>query len=275
MLSQFVGLLLLGLGVKTTPYANPNVKGDSTEATQTMTPAPTNGTSDTNTQYKKTDTRPRILPVLSKDRIATRPGDTKEIARMETKQLHEEVVKGRQDFLEEVKAKREAAQAEFRVKQEAFKEKLAQIKDERKKALVEKLSERCQEINKKRTDTMTAMLTKFSTILENITNRAATAKTNGKDTTSVDTAVASAQTAITSAQTAVAAQAAGECVITINSESTLRTDVGAAISSLEKDMKVAYDAVLAARKAVGNAVKALGLVLGESLTAKVTPTAAP
>src|SRR5258706_3285985 len=275
MLSQFVGLLLLGLGVKTNPYTSPSVKGDSIEATQTISPTPTTTTTSTGKTY---DTRPRILPVLGKpgsDRTATRPGDPKDKFRIDTKQLHDDLITNRQNFLETLKENRASAEAAFKAKQDEFKEKLAEIKDERKKLLVEKLNVRCQEINKKRTDRMTEMLTKLSSILENITNRAATAKTNGKDTSSVDTAVATAQTAITTAQTAVAAQAAKECVITINSEKTLRTDLGATISAMEKDLKAAYDTVISARKAVGDAVKALALVLGESLTAKVTPIVTP
>src|SRR5258706_12816288 len=99
MIDQFVGLLLLGLGLKTPGFTNPNVKGDSTEATQTG---------------KKYDTRPHILPVLDKpgsDRTATRPGDPKDKFRIDTKQLHDDLITNRQDFLETLKANRASAQA--------------------------------------------------------------------------------------------------------------------------------------------------------------------
>lgn len=282
MIDQLVGLLLLGLGVKTTPFSSqPAVKGDKTEVAQAVDSTTT--TNDTNTTGTKMDTRPRILPVLTKpvglffeSRTATRPGDAiNKIRREEIKEVHEDLIKSRKDFMETLKEKRKDAHEEFKTKQEEFQQKLAGIRDERKKALVEKLSVRCQEINKKRTDAMTGMLTKLSSILENITNRATTAEAAGKDMASVNTAVATAQTAIENAQTAVANQAGKECVITINSEKTLRADVGATISALEKDIKLAHDAVVAARKAVGDAVKALGLVLGESLTEKLRPTVTP
>lgn len=113
---------------------------------------------------------------------------------------------------------------------------------------------------------MSDMLTKLADILTNITNRAATAQANGKDVTSVTTAVARAQQAITDAQAAVAAQAGTSCVLMFKSETSVKADVGYTISMMESTLKGTYTKVLAARTAVVGALKALAQATGEPLT---------
>ncbi len=235
MVEQVVGLLLLGLGINTQPVIAPNVLGEDTEVTTTAGPLP---------------------PARNELR------NIREVRKASAEAIRE----NRKDFLESLKDRREEAREEFKNRREELKDKLEDMRDKRKASLVEKISENCQKINEKRTERMSQMLEKLGSILENVANRANAAEATGKDVSSVDTAVAAAETAIADAQAAVEAQAAVQCVVTINSESTAKNDVGATISGLQSDLKAVYEKVIAARKAVGAAIKALGLMLGESLT---------
>src|SRR5436190_1522654 len=136
MIAQLVGLILLGLGVKTTPFTAPTVKGVTTATTQTL--------------------------------------------------LYDQ-----KSFLERLSEGQEASKPTQERAQELFEQKLSGISDAKKQALLEKLNFLCGQIQTKRTDMMTNVLTKLSTALDYLVTRTAAAKTNGKDVTSVETALSS------------------------------------------------------------------------------------
>ena len=119
-----------------------------------------------------------------------------------------------------------------------FKAKLAKIKDEKKQKIVEKLDARFNEVNLKRTTQMTKHLDKMSEILTKIAG---------------DTA--SASSAIQTARDAVTTQAAKTYVITISTEANLKMDVGKVRSQLEMDLRAVHKLVVAARRAVREAIK--------------------
>lgn len=173
-----------------------------------------------------------------------------------------DLVNDQQTFISSLSAARSASQSEWLKAQSQFTTKLNTIADARKRALLQKLNTNCQAINQKRTDAMTVMLTKLSQILANVVNRAATVKA---DVSSVDSAVAAAKSAITDAQTAVSAQAAKQCVLTFASERSMKADVGKVISNLQSELRAVQKKVTDARTAVGNAIRALAAVSGESL----------
>lgn len=252
-MDHILGLILLGLGVQS-PFTGPSVKGDSTVATASAVTSTTSGTfggvPTTNTGLRPLGAHPDIVTfksTLSADRA---------------------------NFLDDLEKKREFAQNAYQASMSAFQKNLTKIQDVRKHALLVKLNTFCQDINTKRTAKMSDMLTKLTDILTNITNRAATAQTAGKDITAVTTSVATAQQAITDAQTAVSAQAGTSCVLMFKSETSLRADVGYTISSMESTLKGIYTKVLAARTAVVAALKALAQVTGEPLTG-VSGSASP
>lgn len=127
---------------------------------------------------------------------------------------------------------------DIEVKRAAFKEKLAEIKDEKKQKIIEKLDTRFNEVNAKRTAQMTKHLDKMSEILGKVTG----------DTSS-------ARAAIQTARDAVTVQAAKTYVITISTEANLKTDVGKVRSQLEADLRAVNELVIAARKAVQVLIK--------------------
>ncbi len=273
-MDTLLGLILLGLGINKGPFA-PSVQGAETMAVagQTATMPPPTATKPPITAKDRFRLKPEDFTVPFSPGTATKPGVRK--TDFDRRAFGMGILKMQENFLDQMEASREAAKQEFESRKQEFKAQLQKVKDERKRNVVDKLNTQCQNVNQKRTEKMSEMLTRLSTVLTNVTNRAATAKANGKDTSSVDAAVTAAQAAIADAQAAVSAQAGKTCTITITGETSLKTDVGKTISTMQQDLRTVYEKVIAARKAVMDAVKALALVLGESLTATPTPTPTP
>lgn len=147
-------------------------------------------------------------------------------------------------------------------KREAFKQRLAQIKDERKKVIVERVDQRMVEMNKRRTDQMLAFLNRLDKILEKIELRKEKAKASGKDVSSVETAINEAKTKIETAQTTVKAQAEKSYTIEITSETGLKNSAGKTISSLQQDLRNTHKIVIEAKQAVQKVMSVLKVVKG-------------
>ena len=142
---------------------------------------------------------------------------------------------------------RQAARQEARAEYQA---KLAKIKDERKKAIVDKIDNRITTTNKNVTDRMTLALEKLTSYLTRITERTSALKAAGTNTASAESAIITAQTAITTAKTAVAAQAIKQYVITLGEESTLKSTIGTTISQFRQDLAATHKTVQDAKFAV-------------------------
>jgi hypothetical protein len=255
MFDQLIGLLLVGLGINTSFYTpNPNVKGVETEATTTAAQK----------EPKKTfRLDPKNFELRGPISTASTAGLRK--PKLDTHAFGLSVMKMHEDFAAAVEASRESAKKEFEDHKTVFQEQLARIKDTKKQRIVEKVSTNCEDINTRRSDKMTQMLGKLSTILTNVSNRAASASADGKDTSDVETAVTTAQAAIADAQLAVASQSGVTCTITITSDSTAKSEVGGMIRAFQSQLKSVYEKVVAARNAVGDAIRTMGVVTGERL----------
>lgn len=278
-----MGLLLLGLGINKSMYGPTGaVQGDTTVASTSASASSTTSlhVPPTGDNPPSTGTKPPYPPTntfrLNPQNYAThtadfrggRPTTGSGTVRpyYDTRAFGLAVIRMQEDFAGRVSASSAAAMKYFEDHKGAFQRELSLIKDTRKQAIVDKINTDCQTVNQRRTTVMTDMLARLSLILTNVSNRSASAAASGKDTTSVDNAVATAQTAIADAQTVVAAQAGTTCTITITGDSTVKSDVGKGISALQQALQVVYQKVLLARKAVSDAIHALALVTGESLT---------
>jgi hypothetical protein len=160
---------------------------------------------------------------------------------------------------------RAAVAAKVTANHEMFQSKLAGIKDTKKRTIVENVQNRITEINTNRIDTATKHLATMKNLLDKISAKALEVQKNGKDITSVTTAIATAQTAIDDAMAAVASQASKVYTIPISTENTLRNSVFSTRKSLETDILAMHQKVVTARTAVYNAIKALAIVRGEKV----------
>lgn len=165
---------------------------------------------------------------------------------------------------------RQTAAVQIQAAREVFQAKLASIKDTKKRTIVENVQNRMTEINTQRTDIMMSHLSVMSDILDRVASKAGELQNNGKDISSVTSAVASARTAIEAAREAVAAQAGKVYSITISTENTIKNNVLTTRKSLETDVLATHQKIVAARKAVYNAIKALAILRGEPVPEAIT-----
>ena len=176
----------------------------------------------------------------------------------------------------QIKNLAEQKKASIEGKRQEVKDKLATIRDEKKKALIVRVGEKLANINKNRTDHLLKILTRLEEIVKKIETKTAELKAKGVDTSVVDAALSGAKTAIASANTAVAAQAAKTYAIAVSSETTAKNEVGQFMKGLEVDLKIVRDLVKAAHESVRSAAVALkGLRVPITATPKITATVTP
>lgn len=141
----------------------------------------------------------------------------------------------RQQIKDTVAAKKEAVRETVAARREEFKTKLQTIKDQKKKALTERIDAKLANANTKHTDRFTQVLSNLQNIVDKVNE---------------DTDKTEAQAAIDTARTAVENQAAKTYTITISTETALRLDVGAVTSQLRLDLMATHKAVVDAKQAL-------------------------
>ena len=157
-------------------------------------------------------------------------------------------------FPQNIKEIRQKALSGIKTEREEFKEKIAQIKDARKKNLVERISNNITNSNTKLTSKMAQALTRMENILTNLKNKSTVFKAAGEDTAALETAIAEAGQAITTAQSAVNTQAQKEYAETISDENILRSVIGKMVSQFRLDISTTHKTVVDAKQAVSKAI---------------------
>ncbi len=163
----------------------------------------------------------------------------------------------RKNLREEIKTEREEAIEEMKAAREEFKTRLETITDAKKKLIVERVDTRLNAANVKHTERMAENLEKLSSILDRISSKAASLKSEGEDTAALDSAITDAEEKIISAQTAVTTQAGKEYVITITDEASLGETISPVVTQFRKDIKAVYKSVMDAKLAVTTSAKEL------------------
>lgn len=159
-----------------------------------------------------------------------------------SKNQKEPRIEFRQQIKDAVAAKRLEVRATVEAKREEFKAKLQAIRGQKKKALVERIDTKLSNVNMKHTDRFTQVLSNLQMLLNKITQ-----STTDKD---ILANVANAQAAIDTAKLAVENQAAKTYIITISTETALRSDVGAVTSQLRQDLMATHKLVVDAKQLV-------------------------
>ncbi|KKU90790.1 MAG: hypothetical protein UY33_C0039G0012 [Candidatus Amesbacteria bacterium GW2011_GWA1_48_9] len=165
---------------------------------------------------------------------------------------------------------------ELRARQkEELRMKMGQIKDVRKKTLVERIGNRMCDTNTRLTNNMKRYLENLSRILDRVEARMQKARDAGENVVGAEEKIAAARKAITDAKTAVDEQAVRPCTVTLASteSAVLKTEVKNSIAGLEVQLKGVRTKVKEARQAVTAAIVALAQVLGEKVES--VPTIQP
>lgn len=216
-----------------------------------------------------------VVPIASAETNSTsdsaRPHPLKEL-RLEN---HEIAMENRVGFQELLQEKRLAMRSANQTEREEFKAKLAELKDQRKKTIVERIDLKLSTINQNGTQHLSMAIERLEKLLDKFKARAQKARTEGKNTTEVDAAITAAETAINSAKEAVATQAAKQYTAQITDETTLKDTVGKAVSSLRHDLHATFDVVKNAKQKVMDVARALAKLHSIDTTATPSATVAP
>lgn len=253
---------MFALGMRNPSEYQGMVKGMETVVEKEVTPEPTKPETETedssNTEDLKTANTEKVAELK-----AVKEAKLIELKKLQAakKDKYEKMLQLQKEkaaqLKEELKKKRVEAKQEYEAEREAFEAKLKTLRDEKKKQIVENIDQKMAEINKNRTDAMMDHLNKMSEILIKVEEKA---NATGKDTSLVTAAISDAQGAINAAKAKVTEQAGKEYVITIQSDDTLKTDVGKVISTLTADLKSVQAFVVEARQKVSAAIQALGML---------------
>ncbi len=235
MVDQIIGLILLGLGLKA-PSSTATVKGDTTTASQAL---------------------PTSTPDEAQEGTNAAEADQTVAVNAREANLRPIFSQKRAEFTASVLQKRQEAVQNRKERRAIFQEKIRQLRDAKKRQIVNRIDSRIQTINENRTDAMSKHLATLSEILEKLVARASDLKSRGVNTAQVDAAITSAQSAVAAAQSAVVSQAGKSYVIALESEETVRSDVAETTQQLRMDIQSAYQTVAAAREKVRAAVAAL------------------
>lgn len=138
---------------------------------------------------------------------------------------------------------RETKIEQIQTRRQEFKERMNQIRDEKKKEILEHISRQLTLINDRVTKAMLRHLERLQALLDKIKDRVPEIDTGG------------AQAKIDEAKAAVGAQAAKEYIIEFNDEAGLRVGASAAKQQLRADLKAVREKIQLARQAVVNVLK--------------------
>lgn len=199
--------------------------------------------------------RPVVIPA------AAVKGGIEQLKEQLLKQRAEERQTAVEEKREAVKVRVEAKKVELETKQEErkaeLKARLQAVKDEKKKAAVERLDKKIGEINAKLTNHWLNVLTRFEDLLGKVSSRADKAEAAGRDVSNVRVLVEKAHSAIGEAREALTAQLSKTYPFEITDEAALGAAVSAARTALNNDLKAVRESVQAAHKAVVEVIKAL------------------
>lgn len=143
----------------------------------------------------------------------------------------------------------------LQAEKQSFKQQIQAMRDANKKTIVEKVNNGITNANTNRTNMMNNALTRFTAILSDLSTKSATLKSQGKNTTALDSAITSAQTAVANAQAAVTVQKAKTYSANISDETLLRSPIAQMVLQFKSDILSTYQLVLTAKQAVVAALK--------------------
>src|SRR3990167_6524120 len=197
--------------------------------------------------------------------------------REQKQDVRQNIKEERQDVRQNIKEERQAVKAEVKGKIEAkraeLKQNLAKIKDERKKAVAERIYQELNKLNERTMNHFVDVLNHLEKTLEKIKDRTAKAETNGRDVAAVRTAISDAEQAISASRSAVEIQSKKTYDFTFDSEETLKLNIGKARQALHSDISGVRKTVFDAREAVRKAATTLAQIprVDELEVATTTP----
>jgi len=167
----------------------------------------------------------------------------------------------REAFRVDLKTRKDSTKADFESRREEFKNKVQSIRDERKRDLLQKINDRLSSLNERMTGQLSELVDRIEGMLQRILARVNALETE-IDLADVRAAIGGAEVAIAEARSAIADQAGKIYVIDITSEEALRADAKAAKDALQGDLRRTRESVRSAHEAVKSVGAALARLRG-------------
>ena len=186
----------------------------------------------------------------------------------ERRNIIQERINNKEEFARErientkqlMQERRENIREKIEEKRQIIKERLEKVEDERKQRIAEHLYDQINNLNERMSNTFSFILDKIEAVLSRIETRSEKAAENGADVSTVEAAITEAINAISASRAAIEAQSQKVYVFEVNSEETLRLDVGSIRQSLHNDLVEVRRTIVAAREAVRKAAVALARI---------------
>lgn len=193
-----------------------------------------------------------VSPVLAENSTTPRAIDTlQKRANPPIQKLENKLASREANLIQKI----EDIRTKIASREAALKAKLLKFRDQRKAQIAERISNNLNRINKNQTDAMLKHLNLMSTILDKLEARVNQGKPDIKDPNQAKEAITNARSTIASASAAVAAQAEKDYTLTGSSESAIRKEAKAMRDKLHTDLQTVRKLVIAAKQAVGDAIR--------------------
>lgn len=158
--------------------------------------------------------------------------------------------KPKERTLEKIKERRQE-------NREKFQEKLKTISDEKKQDRIEEINTHFESINKRYTNMLLNVLSKYEAILKRIITKTSDLAKGGTNTASIDADITDAEFAIDEAKDLISKQADTDYTVTITTENALKQSILETRSHLHTDLKAARESVRLAHEAIKTAAQTL------------------
>lgn len=255
-----ISALLIGLSLRSQTYAQDVMTATTNLTADSTTPTPST------TMSRKDEIKNRLKGNALNSTLATEDKMSEKTA---SNAAISELRRTRKAEIEKIRLEKKS---EMAVKKAEFEEQLQTLKDETKKQIAEKISERLTTSNTNATNRMFEIIDKLNEIMLRIEAKVTDAKTNGIDTTVQEEGIQNAKFAIQGASDAITEQAAKEYIITVGDDTTLRNDVGTVVSQQKQDLRTTYELVRSARQAVRQVAKSLKDLLKTTMNSESEAT---
>jgi len=189
--------------------------------------------------------------------------EARDMIQTKAEEARRQIVENREEFRKQLEEGREEARTTLEQNREALQQKIAALKDERKKESVADFSEKTSDLNVRYTDHLTAVVNNIEVISQGIISRMEKASVDGKDVSGVREAITKAEEKIAAARSAIVAQASKTYPIDAAiTDENAKVEISAVRDGLRKDLQAVKDAVLEARRSVSEAAVALARIQG-------------
>ena len=160
-------------------------------------------------------------------------------------------------YRERIQEKIETKKEQLIQKKQQFREKLQLLKNEKKQATAARLEENLNGLNNHLVDRLAKRAETFETILEKIDSRAEKLEAEEAYVDGIYSGINSIQTEIDQFKILLTAQAEKDYIPELNTESTLKIDIGAKHQELQTDLKTLRDSLISIRKQIVSLVQSL------------------